>query len=140
MTVCRNGIACRCQFYVDSSLCHNAFATFQSAGDFHTVTVSASQGYFLFLVAGLVQLDIDKVEALLLGNGTDRQTDDILPFVRQQVNFGKGTRNNVSAVGKFEGYRNIISGIVGSLTILKQSAVQLFQAESFLTVRRLEVG
>ena len=84
MAVCGDGVACRGQLYVDGSVGHDSLASVQAGEYLVAVAVSGTEGDFLFLVAGRVQLDIYEVVALFLSDGLYGQADYTVTLFGEQ--------------------------------------------------------
>ena len=92
----RNGIACRSELHMISALDDNLIAGLHTGENLYLASVVSSQLHLLLLIAFGIHLQVDEMDALLLGDGTLGQRDDILHLSGQEVNLDKRTGNDVA--------------------------------------------
>ena len=102
-----DGVGSRCQSYLDSALGNDAVALLHSRKYLHTLAVALAKRHFLLTIAFGVNLDIDKVDALLLGEGGEGQRDDVGTVLRDEINLGVRALHNVAGVVELEDYGDI---------------------------------
>ena len=88
MVMRRNGVSSRCQSYLDSALGNDAVAFLHSRKYLYTLSVALAKRNLLLAIALFVHLDVDKVDALLLGEGSKGQRDDVGTVLRNEINLG----------------------------------------------------
>ena len=70
------------------TLCHDAVALLHSGEYFDTLTVALAKRNFLLAVAFGIYLDVNKVDALLLGKGCKGQRYAVGTVLSDEVNLG----------------------------------------------------
>ena len=70
------------------ALCYNTVALLHSCEYFDTLTVTLAKRNFLLTVAFSIYLDVNKVDALLLGEGGKGQRDDVVTVLSDEVYLG----------------------------------------------------
>ena len=85
MTMCRYCIRCSRQLYLVGTLYYYPLSRLQSAEYLHALAIVGTQGDKLLAIALLIQLQVDEVAALFLGQCRAGQTDDALLCAPQQV-------------------------------------------------------
>ena len=123
--MCRNGVRGTGQFHLISAFGHYAVACLHAREYLHALAVVGSQGDELFLVALLVQLQVDEEAALLFGECRTGQGDDVLHRRGKQVDLHEGAGHDVPLVVELEGDGHVISASAARcLAVGEEAAVQ----------------
>ena len=115
------------QLHLVGSTGHDAVSGLYARADFHPLSVIGAQLYGLLLVALLVQLAVHKVAALLLGQGSVGQGNDVFLWGAQQVDFNVCAGQDGFPLGhaELEGDGHTISALrPRGLAVGQQAAAQ----------------
>ena len=125
-----DGVGSRCQSYLDCALGNDAVALLHSRKYLHTLAVALAKRHFLLAIAFGVNLDVDKMDALLLGEGGEGQHDDVGTVLRDEINLGVRALHDVAGVVELEDYGDI------RIVDLCRTAVSSLKWRSGISARR----